>query len=93
MGQYPVILYVELKQSYIFRNTFLVDPTFQEERVMNGRLIFGLNIHKEICALQMIGGVSISPDEVSGSYLSWWEVLSLAEPLPLAWLCQTCTMC
>ena len=45
-------------------NTFLVDPTFQEERVMNGRLIFGLNIHKEICALQMIGGVSISPDEV-----------------------------
>lgn len=32
---------------------------------MNGHLIFGLNIHKEICALQMIGGVSILPEEVS----------------------------
>lgn len=45
-------------------NKFVVDPTLQEERVMNGRLIFGLNIHKEICALQMIGGVTMTSEEV-----------------------------
>lgn len=42
----------------------LVDPTHSEEAVMDGRLVVGVNIHREICALQMAGGVAILPEQV-----------------------------
>ena len=31
---------------------------------MEGRLVIGMNIHREICALQMTGGVAIEQDQV-----------------------------
>ena len=33
---------------------------------MDGRLVVGMNIHREICALQMAGGVAILPEQVRG---------------------------
>ena len=49
-----------------YRQYLLVDPTHSEEAVMDGRLVVGVNIHREICALQMAGGVAILPEQVSG---------------------------
>ncbi len=43
----------------------LVDPSLEEEQVMEGRLVVGMNTHMEICVLQMIGGVAILPEQVS----------------------------
>ncbi|XP_065890227.1 uncharacterized protein [Dysidea avara] len=42
----------------------LVDPTDKEEQVMDGRLIVGVNEHKEICALHLAGGVAILPEQI-----------------------------
>ena len=42
----------------------LVDPTLSEEAVMDGRMVVGMNIHREICALQMSGGVALLPELV-----------------------------
>ena len=42
----------------------LVDPSLEEEQVMEGRLVVGMNIHREICVLQMMGGVAILPEQV-----------------------------
>ena len=41
-----------------------MDPTLSEESVMEGKLVIGMNIHKEICALQMTGGVAIEQEQV-----------------------------
>ena len=43
----------------------LVDPSLAEEVVMEGRLVVGMNIHREICVLSMAGGVAILPDQVT----------------------------
>ena len=32
---------------------------------MDGKLVVGMNIHREICVLQMIGGVAILPEQVN----------------------------
>ena len=42
----------------------LVDPTHHEEQVMNGKLIVGINSHREVCVLQLVGGVAVLPDQV-----------------------------
>ena len=47
-----------------YREYLLVDPTLSEEAVMDGRLVVGMNIHREICALQMSGGVALLPELV-----------------------------
>ena len=31
---------------------------------MEGRLVVGMNVHREICVLGMAGGVSVLPDQV-----------------------------
>ena len=49
----------------MFREHMVLDPTLSEEAVMDGRMIIGMNVHREICAIQMIGGVVILPDQVS----------------------------
>ena len=41
-----------------------MDPTLSEEVVMEGRMVVGMNIHREICALQMSGGVALLPELV-----------------------------
>lgn len=35
---------------------------------MEGRLVVGMNVHREICVLGMAGGVAVLPDQV-GSWL------------------------
>ena len=45
-------------------NFLLVDPTHKEEQVMNGKLIIGVNSHREICTLELFGGVSLLPEQV-----------------------------
>lgn len=42
----------------------MVDPTHEEEVVIDGRLILAMNVHREICTLQMTGGVALLPDQV-----------------------------
>ncbi len=42
----------------------LVDPCLEEERVMEGKLVVGMNIHREICVLQVLGGVAVLPEQV-----------------------------
>lgn len=44
----------------------LVDPCLEEEQVMEGRLVVGMNVHREVCVLQMSGGVPILPEQVCG---------------------------
>ena len=41
-----------------------MDPSLTEEAVMQGRLVVGMNIHREICVLGMAGGVAILPEQV-----------------------------
>lgn len=41
-----------------------MDPSLEEEQVMEGKLVVGMNIHREICVLQMTGGVAILPEQV-----------------------------
>ena len=41
-----------------------MDPSLSEEAVMDARMVVGMNIHREICALQMSGGVPILPEQV-----------------------------
>lgn len=31
---------------------------------MEGRLVVGMNVHREICVLGMAGGVAVLPDQV-----------------------------
>jgi len=31
---------------------------------MEGRLVIGMNVHREICALQMTGGVALEREQV-----------------------------
>jgi hypothetical protein len=43
----------------------LVDPTYEEERVMSGHLLIAMNVNSEICTLQMTGGVALQPDQIT----------------------------
>lgn len=42
----------------------LVDPTDREESVMDGQMMIAMNIDREICAVQMNGGLSLEVDQV-----------------------------
>lgn len=42
----------------------LVDPTHHEEQVMDGKLVVGVNSHREVCTLQLMGGVALLPEQV-----------------------------
>ena len=48
----------------IYRGYLLVDPSLTEETVMEGRLVIGMNVHREICVLGMAGGFALLPDQV-----------------------------
>ena len=65
-----------------------MDPTHEEEQVMDGRLIVGMNIHREICALQMTGGVAILPEQVR---LIYSLHLSCLLTLNFEWQVLRCT--
>lgn len=42
----------------------LVDPTDKEEKVMDGRMVIGMNKHREICTLQITGQMLLLKDQV-----------------------------
>ncbi|XP_061165379.1 exosome complex component RRP45-like [Saccostrea echinata] len=42
----------------------LVDPTDKEEKVMDGKMVIGMNKHREICTLQVSGEMLLMKDQV-----------------------------
>lgn len=42
----------------------LVDPTDKEEKVMDGKMVVGMNKHREICSLQVTGQMLLLKDQV-----------------------------
>ena len=46
------------------RIVLLTDPTVEEERAMDGKLLFSVNAHRELCSLMKPGGVSLSADTI-----------------------------
>ena len=42
----------------------LVDPSLEEEKVLSGHLSVVMNTHKEICTMQLEGGVALDRTEV-----------------------------
>ncbi|KAK3596522.1 hypothetical protein CHS0354_021026 [Potamilus streckersoni] len=42
----------------------VVDPTDLEEKVMDGKMVIGMNKHREICTLQITGDIQLEKDQV-----------------------------
>ncbi|XP_022099628.1 exosome complex component RRP45-like [Acanthaster planci] len=42
----------------------LVDPTFKEESVMEGNMVVAMNAHRELCTVQMTGGMLLLKDQI-----------------------------
>uniref|UniRef100_H2YHK9 Exosome complex component RRP45 n=1 Tax=Ciona savignyi TaxID=51511 RepID=H2YHK9_CIOSA len=42
----------------------VMDPTLNEERVMDGKLMLAVNNHKEVCCLQMSGELQINKEKI-----------------------------
>ncbi|XP_052077731.1 exosome complex component RRP45-like isoform X1 [Mytilus californianus] len=42
----------------------LVDPSDKEEKVMDGKMVIGMNKHREICSLQVTGQMLLLKDQV-----------------------------
>jgi len=42
----------------------LVDPSDKEEKVMDGKMVIGMNKHREICTLQVTGQMLLLKDQV-----------------------------
>eukprot|EP01126_Amoeba_proteus_P034584 TRINITY_DN3451_c0_g1_i6.p1 TRINITY_DN3451_c0_g1~~TRINITY_DN3451_c0_g1_i6.p1 ORF type:complete len:418 (+),score=104.94 TRINITY_DN3451_c0_g1_i6:61-1314(+) len=42
----------------------VVDPTWKEEQVMEGKMTIIMNIHRELCGIQKSGGIPIHPAEI-----------------------------
>ncbi|XP_076801449.1 uncharacterized protein LOC143445929 [Clavelina lepadiformis] len=41
-----------------------IDPTYLEEKVMDGKIILSINKHKELCSLQMNGQMNITKEQI-----------------------------
>ena len=48
----------------VFRKYLLVDPSEREEKVMDGKMVIGMNKHREICTLHMAGSMLLLKDQV-----------------------------
>jgi exosome complex component RRP45 len=46
------------------RKYLLVDPTDIEERCMDGKLVIGMNRHREICTMQLSGNILLLKDQI-----------------------------
>lgn len=42
----------------------LLDPSEKEEKVMEGKMVIGINKHREICTLQVTGDMLLHKDQV-----------------------------
>ena len=50
---------------YFFcRKFLLVDPVEKEEKVMDGKMVIGMNKHREICTFQLTGSMTLLKDQV-----------------------------
>ncbi len=49
-----------------FLNLEVVLPGTLEEKTMDGKVIVGMNVHQEICCLQMAGKLLLEKDQVGG---------------------------
>ena len=47
-----------------YRKYLLVDPSLKEEKVTDGKMVIGMNKHREICTLQMTGSMLLMKDQV-----------------------------
>ncbi len=56
--------------SLFSRKYLLVDPNELEERCMSGKLVVGMNRHREICTMQMSGNVLLEKEQVLVSCLA-----------------------
>lgn len=52
-----------------YRKFLLVDPTDKEEKVMDGKMVIGMNKHREICTLQVSGEMLLLKDQVLDGYM------------------------
>jgi exosome complex component RRP45 len=46
------------------KRVVVVDPSWQEELVMDGKIVFGVNPYREICTLHLAGNMLIDKDVV-----------------------------
>ena len=46
------------------RKYLLIDPNATEERVMDGKMVIGMNKHRELVTLQLTGSVLLHKDQV-----------------------------
>jgi len=42
----------------------LVDPSSEEEKVMDGKMVIGMNKHRELCTLQLTGSMLLAHEQV-----------------------------
>lgn len=58
----------------------LVDPTEKEEAVMDGTMVMAMNVHREICTVQMSGGMLLLKDQIERcSQISTVKVAEITE--------------
>lgn len=65
-NQWCVVLYDTVFS--VARKYVLVDANEREERVMDGKMVIGMNKHREICTLQMTGSMLLLKEQVSITY-------------------------
>ncbi|XP_028412711.1 exosome complex component RRP45-like isoform X2 [Dendronephthya gigantea] len=61
------VLHIPVYVTFAFYDNgglLLVDPTEREESVMDGQMMMAMNIDREICAVQMNGGLSLEAEQV-----------------------------
>ncbi|XP_072040118.1 exosome complex component RRP45-like isoform X2 [Amphiura filiformis] len=49
---------------YLEGKYLLVDPTEKEESVMDGNMVMAMNVHREVCTVQMSGGMLLLKDQI-----------------------------
>ena len=57
------------------RKYLLIDPNATEERVMDGKMVIGMNKHRELVTLQLTGSVLLHKDQVQHSLWRIQQIL------------------
>ena len=65
MNQNVIINFIFCILLDLFRKYLLVDPVFKEESIMEGNMVISMNSHRELCTVQMTGGMLLLKDQVS----------------------------
>ncbi|RNA07885.1 Exosome complex component RRP45, partial [Brachionus plicatilis] len=62
-----IIIHMPITLSFAFFDQgkfLLVDPTELEEKCMDGKLVIGMNRHREICTMQLSGNMLLLKDQI-----------------------------